>query len=212
VLGVGKCPSHWCSQARTAGFHSMGRRAVDDMAGNRCEVYRRHKAAHDAYGAGDVKALLDALDDPPDFPNCRQPPELAVGDYPLEYAIYWSPLAFVEQLIGLGADVNYQDHAGFPSLVAALSSSRPDKIKILELLLESGADVGQRGVNDWTPLHYAVVERDPEAVKMLLHHGADPMLKTRIDDCTTPIEDAEAVGFTVAAVLMRDALSARRRG
>jgi hypothetical protein len=27
---------------------------------------------------------------------------------------------------------------------------------------ENGADVGQRGVNDWTPLHYAIVERDLE--------------------------------------------------
>jgi hypothetical protein len=36
---------------------------------------------------------------------------------------------------------------------------------ILKLLFESGAGVGQRGVNDWTPLHYAVVERDLEAVK-----------------------------------------------
>ena len=86
-----------------------------------------------------------ALDDPPDFPNCRQPLELGVGDHPLEYAIYWSPLEFIGQLIRLGADPNYPDHAGFPSLIAALSSDRPDKNAILKLLLESGADVGQRG-------------------------------------------------------------------
>ena len=47
---------------------------------------------------------------------------------------------------------------------------------------------------------------------MLLLHGADPALKTRIDDCTTPLEDAEIVGFTTAAELMREALAARRRG
>ena len=124
------------------------------------EVSRQHKRAHDAYRAGDINALGEALDDPPDFPNCRQPLELAVGDHPLEYAIYWSPLAFIAQLIGVGADPNYQHHAGFPSLIAALSSGRADRSEILKLLLESGADVGQRGVNDWTPLHYAVVERD----------------------------------------------------
>jgi uncharacterized protein len=183
------------------------------MAQDHREIYRRHRAAHAAYCAGDAKALREALDDPPDFPNCRQPMEWAVGDHPLEYAIYWSPLAFIGQLIQLGADVNYDDPAGFPSLIAALSSSsRPDRNEIVKLLLDSGADVGQRGVNDWTPLHYAVVERDLEAVRMLLAHGADPTLKTRIDDCTSPLEDAEAVGFTAAAELMREALLARRRG
>ena len=92
------------------------------MSRDRCEIYRQHKAAHAAYVAGDVAALRAALDDPPDFPNCRQPFDLAVGDHPLEYAIYWSPLAFIEQLMELGANPNYPDHAGFPSLIAALCS------------------------------------------------------------------------------------------
>jgi ankyrin repeat protein len=181
------------------------------MTPDRREIYRRHKAAHAAYCAGNVKALREALNDPPDFPNCRQPLEWAVGDHPLEYAIYWSPLAFIAHLIGLGADVNYDDPAGFPSLIAALSSGRPERGEIVKLLLDSGADVAQRGVNDWTPLHYAVVERDAAAVRMLLAHGADPTLRTRIDDCSSPLEDAKAAGFTEAAELMREALSARRR-
>jgi ankyrin repeat protein len=65
--------------------------------------------------------------------------------------------------------------------------------------------VGQRGVNDWTPLHYAVVERDLEAVKILLAHGADPDLRTRIDHYISPIEDAENLGFTAAVELMLEA-------
>ena len=161
--------------------------------------------------AGDVAALRAALDDPPDFPNCRQPFDLAVGDHPLEYAIYWSPLAFIEQLIELGADPNYPDHAGFPSLIAALCSRSPDKLRIIKLLLASGAEVGQRGVNDWTPLHYAVVERNVDAVRLLLAHGADPTLKIRIDDRTSPLEDAEAIGFTAGAELMHAATLSRLR-
>ena len=164
------------------------------MKKNRCEISRRHKSVHDAYCRGDLEALRMALDDPPDFPNCHQP-----------FAIYWSPIAFLSQLLRLGADANYRDSAGFPSLIAALSARRPDSNKIVELLLQSGADVGQRGVNDWTPLHYAVVERNLAAVKLLLASGADPHLATRIDDCTSPLENAEAVGFTEAAVMMREA-------
>ena len=84
--------------------------ALDEVAAamttDRCETYRCHKAAHEAYVRGDIEALREALSNPPDFPNCRQPFDIAVGDHPLEYAIYWSPAGFVAELIRLGADPN----------------------------------------------------------------------------------------------------------
>ena len=180
------------------------------MNSPRCERYRDHQSVHDAYVRGDLAALRAALDDPPGFPDCRQPFELAVGDYPLEYAIYWSPREFVAELIARGADPNYPDPAGFPPLIAALSARRSGRNDIVRLLLERGADVGQRGINDWTPLHWAVVERNLEAVRLLLAHGADPDARTRIDDCTSPLEDAEAAGFSEAVELMRGAHAGKR--
>ena len=105
-------------------------------------------------------------------------------------------------MIALGADPNYPDQDGFPSLIAALSSGRADRHEVLRVLLDNGADVDLRGQNDWTPLHYAVGQRDLEAVGMLLRYGADPALKTRIDDCTTSLEDAEGTGFEDAAKLL----------
>ena len=181
----------------------LGAGTAAEMTSDRCETYRRHNAAHEAYVRGDLKALRDALDDPPDFPNCRQPFDLAVGDHPLEYAIYWSPADFVCELIRLGADPNYPDPAGFPPLIAAVSARRADRNEILTLLLQNGADIAQRGINDWTPLHFAVAQGDIEAVKLLLAYGADPDLRTRIDDCTSALDDAEAAGFSEAAALMR---------
>jgi ankyrin repeat protein len=175
------------------------------MTRDRCEIYRQFQAVDGAYRVGDIAALRQALGDPPGFPNCLQPWELGVGDYPLEYAIYWSPLSAIEALIALGADPNYPDQDGFPSLIAALSSGRPDRHEVIRVLLDNGADLDRRGQNDWTPLHYAVGQRDLEAVEMLLCHGADPALKTRIDDCTTSLEDAEAIGFEEAAKLLRKA-------
>ena len=56
-----------------------------------------------------------------------------------------------------------------------------------------------------------MVERDIAAVKLLLAHGADPDLKTRIDDCASALEDAEAAGFSEAAALMRAARSQNRQ-
>jgi ankyrin repeat protein len=177
------------------------------MTRDRCEIFRQFTAVDEAYKAGDLEALRQALGDPPDFPNCLQPFELAVGDYPLEYAIYWTPLSFIETLLALGADPNYPDPAGFPSLIAALTSGRRDSHEVLGLLLHKGADLGQRGLNDWTPLHCAVYQRDLGALKLMLDHGADPALKTRIDDITTALEDAEAIGFAEAVELLRAASS-----
>lgn len=66
-------------------------------------------------------------------------------------------------------------------------------------VLEIGAGPNQRGVNDYTPLHVAVTERKAAAVVVLLGAGADPMLRTRIDDRETRRELAETVGLTEVA-------------
>ena len=115
-------------------------------------------------------------------------------------------------MLALGADPNYEDPAGFPALHAALSTERPDRHDILRLLLRHGADPGQRGINDGTPLHHAVWRRDPEAVAILLAHGAAPGAWTRIDDLSTPLEDAERSGFAAGAALLREAAAGAARG
>ena len=161
-------------------------------------------AIHDAYVRGDLQALRALLGDPPDFPNCQGPP--GMGEIILEYAIYHSPLAFIRELLELGADPNYDEHAGFPSLIAALSSSdRPDMHQTLELLLSFGADVQQRGHNDYTPLHYAAAMEDTGAMELLLAHGADLEARTRIDDYATPLEETEILGREKAATFLRKA-------
>lgn len=160
-------------------------------------------ALHEAYKRGDLKAVKDLLGNPPDFPNCRGPQ--AVGKIVLEYAIYHSPLPFVRALLELGANPNYGGSDGFPSLLAALSSDRQDRYDLVELLLSFGADLQQRGVNDYTPLHYAAAKNDARMVELLLAHGADPTAKTGIDNFTTPQEEAESRGFSQAAQILKQA-------
>lgn len=159
-------------------------------------------AIHEACRAGDLDALRAALGNPADFPNSRPP--LGAGDHCLEYAIYHAPLALIRSLLELGAEPNYESH-GFPSLVAALSTERPDRLEILAMLLKAGAAVGQRGLNDWTPLHCAVARNDLPAIELLLAHGADPQARTRIDDHSTPLEDALRLERAEAARLLRPA-------
>lgn len=175
------------------------------MTADLSDNQRQHMELDRAFRAGDLDAVRDALGDPADFPNCQLPGSL--GDHPLVYALYWSPLAFIETLLQLGADANYADDDGFPSLIAVLSTDRDDRYALIERLLTAGAAIDQRGLNDWTPLHYAVSLRDLEAVRLLLSLGADPTLETRIDDYTTPLEDAKAIGFTEAIDILQQAQS-----
>ena len=170
----------------------------------RCAEYRIFKKIDDAFRAGDLAALRSAVEEPYSIPNGPMP--MTIGSC-LEYAIYHSPLPFIRTLLEIGANPNPEDHAGFPPLIAALSCSRPhpgspagtDVLEILKVLLEFKADPNQRGINDYTALHMAVSERNQGAVLLLLQAGADPRLRTRIDECETPREMAERAGFVEIA-------------
>jgi uncharacterized protein len=173
----------------------------------RCAEARKLQRIDDAFHKGDLDGLRAAVDDPTVVPNGRMPD--AIGPC-LIYAIYRSPLAFIRTLLEIGADANTPVDDGFPPLIAALSCARDvpgstrrtDIHDILRLLLSYGADPNQRGINDYTPLHMAVAERDPLAIQILLDGGADPELPTRIDECVTPREMAEAAGFVVIAAML----------
>ena len=183
----------------------------------RCAEARKFDRIDKAFREGDLEALRAALDDPDAVPNGRMPDTIGPC---LVYAIYQSPLAFIRQLLQIGADPNAPVDDGFPPLIAALScgrdvpgaNRRPDVDEVVRLLLAFGADPHQRGINDYTPLHMAVAERNALAVQILLDAGADPELRTRIDQCETPLEMAEALGFAdVAGILARKGRPEHRR-
>lgn len=69
----------------------------------------------------------------------------------------------------------------------------------MKLLLKFGADPNQRGINDYTPLHMAVGEQNLAAVRLLLEAGADPELRTRIDNYETSREMAVDAGLSEIA-------------
>ena len=183
----------------------------------RCAEEKKLRAIEEAFRRGDLEALRAAVDDPSVIPNGPMPD--AIGPC-LIFAIYWSPLSFIRTLLELGADPNAPVDDGFPPLIAALSCGRetPDANRrtdihdMLRLLLSFGVDPNQRGINDYTPLHKAVEEGNALAVQILLDGGADPGLRTRIDDYDTPLEMARTTGRTaIADVLAAHAAPVRRR-
>jgi uncharacterized protein len=183
---------------------------------DRCAEYEKFKKIDEAFRSGDLDALRAAVDDSDVVPNGPMP--LTIGPC-LEYAIYHSPVPFIRTLLEVGANPNPDNHSGFPPLIAALSCirshpgspARLDAIEIMRLLLHFGADCNQRGINDYTPLHMAVAERSTEAIQVLLEAGADPHLRTRIDDYTTPREMAESAGLDELSNLLH-AWETRRGG
>src|SRR5688572_19847039 len=174
---------------------------------DRCREADRISRIDAAFREGDLEALRAAVEDPDSVPNGPMP--LAIGPC-LEYAIYHSPIAFIRTLLEIGADPNLDDHSGFPPLIAALSchqvvpgsTRRPDVAEIVASLLEFGADPDQRGINDYTPLHMAASVGHADAVQILLKAGADPRLRTRIDDYETARELAQKAGHKeIVAIL-----------
>ena len=173
----------------------------------RCADAEKFKRMDEAFRRGDLDALRAAVDDPASVPNGPMP--ITIGSC-LVYAVYHSPLHFIRTLLEIGADPNAPVDDGFPPLIAALCCTRDepgvnrrtDVDEVFRLLLSFGADVNQRGINDYTPLHMAVAERNLLAIQRLLDHGADPDLRTRIDECETPLEMANAAGLRDAAALL----------
>jgi len=173
----------------------------------RCKEWETFRKIDAAFRNGDLAALRDAVDDPASVPNGPMP--LMIGSC-LVYAIYHSPLPFIRTLLAIGADPNPAVDDGFPPLIAALSCSQPqpgspgrsDTLDVIKLLLTFDADPNQRGINDYTPLHMAVGERHLPAIEVLVDAGADPRLRTRIDNYETPREMAESSGLVELAKLL----------
>jgi ankyrin repeat protein len=178
----------------------------------RCAQLHRWQAVEEACAAGELDAFRVALGDPDGFPDCVLDASfIGFADRPLDIAIQYAPVAFIGRLLALGADPSAPAPDGFPPLFQAIDAPRADRHAVLALLLEAGADPELRGLNDGTALHHAVARRDIVAVRRLLGHGADPAARTRIDELSTPLEDAEAAGFTEAADDLRRAAAAQGR-
>lgn len=112
---------------------------------------------------GRIPSLLDAVS--------------ADGYTPLALAAFFSHEQTARFLVEEGADVNSRSRnaMGVTALHSAVASrTRP----IVELLIESGADVNALQQGGFTPLHGVAFAGDLEITELLVRAGADPLLKT----------------------------------
>ena len=95
----------------------------------------------------------------------------------------------IEWIINKKVEINFIDEEGRSPLMNALERRPASRYQVLELLLDNGADPNLQGVN-YTAAHLAAIRDDVEALEILHDHGADFSIRTRIDHCLTPLEEA----------------------
>ena len=78
--------------------------------------------------------------------------------------------SFAEHLEVCGIDVNYISQT-YPQTVLHYATSCRN-IKVMEMLLELGANTDMKDAARYTPLHVATIVDDVDAMRLLLEHGA----------------------------------------
>lgn len=143
----------------------------------------------------------------------------SAGRTALHWAVGQQHLEVVRKLIELGADVNQADthsHAT-PLMYTAMAlssrgyspSTQGVRNEIAKLLIKHGADVNRAIPHGDTVLHRAVVDRNPELIRVLLQAGADRNAKTL--QGYTPLDIAKFPAYAPNQAVI-DALEGRAEG
>lgn len=79
----------------------------------------------------------------------------------------------VRKLLDAGANPNAVGEDGWPAI--SLAAMRPDDegMKIVRMLVDAGANLNVRDVNDETPLMNAITNNNAPMVRYMIEHGAD---------------------------------------
>jgi ankyrin repeat protein len=103
--------------------------------------------------------------------------EVKLGRHWITNAIYCGTFKSVQWIISKGINLCFVDYEGYSPLHSCIDRKFPDKYEMLQLLINSGADINvgteldTMATNGWSPLHMAAARNDLEAVKILLDNG-----------------------------------------
>jgi len=150
--------------------------------------YERATSLLQSGGVDEFEALERELDG---FPNGVDP---YVGRRWIINAIDLGSMESIHWMISRGVELAFRDAEGHTPVLSALEREHEDRLEVLKLLLQAGAPVNLKGVNDWTPAHMAAARDDVDALRVLVAHGADLSIRTDIDHYATPLEEARNLG------------------
>jgi ankyrin repeat protein len=115
-----------------------------------------------------------------------------LGVTPLTLACINGDGEMVRKLLAAGANANAPTVTGETPL---MTCSRSGNVAGVQALLEKGAAVNAKeNLQDQTALMWAVAERHPEVVRVLLEHGADLRARSRITHLLIMREAEEVTG------------------
>jgi ankyrin repeat protein len=114
--------------------------------------------------------------------------------------------AVVRYLLEHGVSANQPGRNRLPALAYVARGDKGEHPEKLQALLDYGADVGARGPDGRTALHYAAAAGFVRVIALLLQHGADPSAADGNGE--TPLSLARAAGKTAALELLRTAAQA----
>ena len=154
----------------------------------------------DVMKSGDLARLIELAAIDSTFPDGV---DSFIGRRWIINAIDGAPLTTIDWMLSRGVDLAFRDEEGYTPLLATIESGRPDRLKLLRSLIAAGAPVNKKGVNDWTPAHMAAARDDVETLKVLVAAGADLTIRTDLDDCATPLEEAQILKKANALAYLR---------
>jgi len=93
---------------------------------------------------------------------------------PLDTAVWGKHKNIAAMLLKAGASVEGTGHVFHWPLQIAAEMGQTD---LMRLMIEHGATINRSGVDGFTALHHAILERQVESVRLLLSSGADPNYK-----------------------------------
>jgi len=118
-------------------------------------------------------------------------------------AIQYGNISVVRMLLDRGAKLANPLRMGskrIPALFLAVKSGNPTMVNYL---LYRGADANTQQRGFTTPLYRAVVERNPQIVKLLLESGANPRLTTKYLDSLPLIKAANFCDIEIMELLVK---------
>ena len=144
--------------------------------------------------------------------RCRVAPNADEQEYSLSQAIDTCNISWLEGYVAAGGDVNeflspdaYAHHplhrAICPLQRAAAMPSHAQRAEVLELLLKNRAHIDVCNFFGETAVHLAIAANSPDALKILLAHGADWTRTAMIEK--TPEQTIDQIAQKEVAPLLR---------
>jgi uncharacterized protein len=128
------------------------------------------------------------------------------GFQPLGLASYFGHLELAKYLIKAGTPINSPSRNGLKA-TPIQSAAAAGHDKVVNVLLDNGANPNVREQGGYTPLHAAAQNGDEEMIRTLLYGGADLTLKS--DNGKTALDIATEAGHEKTAQLLGEGITKR---